>query len=631
MAGSTFRLNPTHASFEPRLSRFRAANLVEASVTMLGRTFTTSIREGATTNELIEKVARENGGEVTKKYYPELKTWEITSVRIGDAVLVKSSESGIHFSLGEAGIPMAVNKKQVIMFLNAEELRIGWNTRNIALWTTSANFDPGNIADIDRMYSSRGGAVLSKDARDEISKAHGGVRSGNGVLLEENILVLNKDTGEILTVSQHAAREPESIMFSAGPVPASLASFSSTSSSMPATFTDARTSEHEPTARYDPALFDAFRSRMNDASSLIIKTFDGSIADSVTVRFNPFSQDERGPALSALPQAADARASISARSRNLANAPAQRISFCLLAFSSIMPQAASPASASELANRGDAASATRTDGASASKAIPVIPGLRQKKAAHGKREIPAAPSFESAYRAWKASRFSRARLDIPAGFSAPVKPGKKGTLGNPRGISKDRLRRNIQATLDTAAKLLSIMALIRKIAKMTAQKAHAGPGAPLGKQKSNSNQLKDRLACQRRKRDRAEKSKVPRPEANSEVRPAQKARKAEARKPVQPGFGLRAAKPKHAKPAKRTLPAPISLKTKTSRRKDSKEERLDYPKAFRAPQTKHTRARSTQPGVAGKKKLPPHFLWEMLGLHWKRRGRKFRMKKNSAP
>ncbi len=623
-----FRLNPTHASSEPRLSRFHSGNLVEASVSMLGRTFTTAIREGATTNDLIEKVARENGGEVTKKYYPEFKTWEITSVRIGDAVLVKSSESGIHFSLGEAGIPMAVTEKQGIVFPNAEELRIGRNTRNIALWTTSANFDPGNIADIDRMYSSRGGAVLSKDARDELSKAHGGVRSGNGVLLEENILVLNKDTGEILTVSQHAAREPESIMFSAGPV---LASSAYSSSAMPAAFSDARPSQHEPMARYDPALFDAFRSRMNDASSLIIKTFDGSIADSVTVRFNPFSQDERGPALFSLPQAADSKASV-ARTQNPISAPAQRLSFCLLAFSSIMPTAATPASAAQPANRPDAASTIRADGASLREAIPDIPDLRRKKAAPIRKEIPATPSFESAYRAWKASRFSRARLDIPAGFSAPVKPGKKGTLGNPLGISKDKLRRNIQATLDTAAKLLSIMALLRKIAIMTAQKAPIGPGTALKNQKSDPNQLKDRLARgQMRKRGRAEKTKVPKPEVDSEVRPAQKARKAEARKPVHPGFGLRAAKPKHAKPAKRTLPAPISLKTKTSGRKDSKEERLSYPKAFRAPQTTHTRARSTRLGVAGKKRLPPHFLWEMLNLHWKKRGRKFRMKKNSAP
>jgi hypothetical protein len=584
---------------------------------MLGRTFTTDIREGATTNELIEKVARENGGEVSKRYYPEFKTWEIVSVRIGDMALVKSSESGIHFSLGEAGIPMAMTQEQGIVFPNAEELRIGRNTRNIALWTTSANFDPGNIADIDRMYSSRGGAVLSKDARDEVSKAHGGVRSGNGILLEENILVLNKDTGEILTVAQHAAREPEPLPFA--PMPVLVSS--------PA-YVDIQPASREP-VRYDPALFDAFRSRMNDASSLIIKTFDGSIADSVTVRFNPFSQDIRETALSALPQAMDARASSYPRLQNPASAPAQRLSFCMLAFGSIVPSAASRLSPVQPANPRSSASLKQADSGAAPLANPgasscdAIPALRQKKPASGKQEIPATPSFESAYAAWKASRFSRARLDVPTGFQALERPRKKKRRRNGIAHAREMLREKIQSTLNLTARLLSILRLMRKTAAKAAQKPESESSCI--RKKQNAQTLRHNLRDKSPKRSGTENAKGPRPEGPSikEIRgmrrkghPAPRSMPASGHSPF-----------KTSKPARKK--ASVMSQRATRKRMAAPKASFQYARAFRTPRTAW--ARASLPGAGRKKKLPSHILWEMLGIHWKKRGRKFRMKKNSAP
>jgi hypothetical protein len=294
MAGSAFRLNPTHVFREPGQAGFRRASLVEASVTMLGRSFRTTIHEGATTNELIEKVARENGGEVTKKYYPEFKTWEITAVRIGDAALVKSSESGIHFSLGSHGIPIAImpgsagiGTDPLVVFPNGDELKVGRGTSNFSLWTTSAPFDPQSIKDLDRIYDNRGGVALSRDALDEISRAHGGGRSGKMALEINNILVLNKDTGEILTVSQHASQENP---------PAAIA-HDAFSFSLPnyATCTPAC----QESRSYVLPQFDSFRGRLNQ---LVIRTFDGSVADVVRIQMNPFSQDKLDAGLAALPK-----------------------------------------------------------------------------------------------------------------------------------------------------------------------------------------------------------------------------------------------------------------------------------------------------------------------------------------
>ncbi|MCI0503636.1 hypothetical protein L0Y65_02885 [Candidatus Micrarchaeota archaeon] len=415
MAGSASMLNPIHAARDAAAqSRFRQPALVEASVTMLGRSFRTTIHEGATTNELIEKVARENGGEVTKKFYPEFQTWEITSVRIGGVALMKSSESGIHFSLGESGIPMAATKDSGIVFPNGDELPIGPNIRNIALWKTPASFDPGNLADLDRMYGRQGGVKASREALDEISRAHGGGRSGK-IVLENNLLVLNKDTGEILSVSEHALKEHAPAGIMPEQVCISLPQYASCS---PAPL--------EPRG-FVPPQFDGFASRL-DAGRLMVRTFDGSIAEVVRIQMNPFSQDKLDAGNKAMPKEQKMIPSPVSRPEALAQAP--RPAFCMLRFGG--------------ENKRD------NPGTPPPGPPPASPGARPVRAKcalwhSGERMGPAAsqpsqrPSpiaiaktvpitYVEAAKAWNERRSEPLRLGIPIGV-APLKGPKTRTSG----------------------------------------------------------------------------------------------------------------------------------------------------------------------------------------------------------
>ncbi len=70
---------------------------------------------------MIEKIARENGGSVVKKYNPEFNAHEITGVSIGNLDLEKSHE-GIHFYVSQSGIPFISTGGQIV-FPNADELR----------------------------------------------------------------------------------------------------------------------------------------------------------------------------------------------------------------------------------------------------------------------------------------------------------------------------------------------------------------------------------------------------------------------------------------------------------------------------------------------------------------------------
>ncbi len=241
--------------------------LIEARVSVEGRVFRTLIREGATVNELIEKVAKENGGWVKKKYYPELKTWEIIRVQIGDILLVKGKEEGIHFGLGTSGIPMASAGEQIV-FPNAEELRVGKETSNIGLWMTSANFDPGRVADLNQIYSSTGGIRLSDDARKKLEESHGGVRSEK-LLLHDNLLVLDKESGEIRTASEHAAK-------------IAVEGFAAPQFQTPTYTSVGLTMATDRGVLAVPMDGSAVR-----VPYLFVKSFDGRITDHISVQFNP--------------------------------------------------------------------------------------------------------------------------------------------------------------------------------------------------------------------------------------------------------------------------------------------------------------------------------------------------------
>ena len=269
---------------------------IDASVTLLGRRFTTAIREGASAEELIEKVARENGGGVAKVYYPEFKTWEIVAVRVGDVFLVKGdpkkvaeadfsnfkdaaavrrramavashSDGGIHFSLGQSGIPLAMTAEQGIVFPNAQELRVSRETSSIALWMTAANANPVELKDLERAYSAGGGLRISEDAQKRIVSAHEGVRSEK-LLLHDNLLVLDKESGEIRTASEYADRiRVEGFAAPQFQTP----TYTSVGLAMPS----------EQGVIVAPMDASPFR-----IPYLFVKVFDGRLVDHVSVQFN---------------------------------------------------------------------------------------------------------------------------------------------------------------------------------------------------------------------------------------------------------------------------------------------------------------------------------------------------------
>jgi hypothetical protein len=206
--------------------------LVKSSITINGRKFTTMIHEGASAEELIAKVAKENGGGVARVYYPELKTHEIVAVKIGEQLIVKgdpkrveegdfsdfqdsemvksaavsassSSKGGIHFFVGSEGIPMAAAENQGIVFPNAQELRVSTNINNLSLAVVDYNVDPNSIRDINRLYEK--GARISQDAKREIEKSHGGVRSEKLMLPDTSVLILSRESGNIRTASEFAS------------------------------------------------------------------------------------------------------------------------------------------------------------------------------------------------------------------------------------------------------------------------------------------------------------------------------------------------------------------------------------------------------------------------------------------
>ncbi len=206
--------------------------LVRASVTLNGRRFHTFIHEGASAEQLIEKVAKENGGGVAKVFYPEYGTHEIVAVKIGDQLLVKgdpkrvsegdfsqfedadfvksaaisasfNSKGGIHFFVGSDGIPMTAGENEQLVFPNAEELRVSSNINDLSLSVVRYNADPLTLMDLDGMYKK--GTRISKAAHEEIKSAHGDDRTSKIVLTDTSVLILGRETGEIKTASEFAS------------------------------------------------------------------------------------------------------------------------------------------------------------------------------------------------------------------------------------------------------------------------------------------------------------------------------------------------------------------------------------------------------------------------------------------
>ncbi|MFN7991333.1 MAG: hypothetical protein U0R44_04210 [Candidatus Micrarchaeia archaeon] len=422
MAGPVVAPIPIAASRE-RQPAFSRRNIVEASVSLMGRQFRTSIREGASAEELIEKVAKENGGGVARVFYPEFNTWEIVAVKIGDRILVKDSpekvagadfsqfgdpdqmrraavaashrsSGGIHFSLGSSGIPIAVTAGQEIVFPNAEELRVGRNTRDIALWMTEFNANPLSLADLGRGYA--GGVSLSEEARRRIEESHGGMRSEK-LMLEENLLVLNKDTGQILTASQFAADQR--------PAP-------------DLQFISARPIQDCPPAFVAGLPMDGMMMKL---PYFFIKTFDGAVSDLISVRFNPLIQPVEAPL-----QLQAAPADPAGRKIPLIRGIAQKLRFTVLRFDD--PKALRPDKTQPIDHaRADRREIPRTDD-----------------------PCPEALPAQKIVRSWSLPRSARIDLGIPSS-ARPIelpRPVPSGRLEAPR---KDHVQKSAVSSKDLPA------------------------------------------------------------------------------------------------------------------------------------------------------------------------------------
>ncbi|HID73095.1 TPA: hypothetical protein EYP38_04085, partial [Candidatus Micrarchaeota archaeon] len=195
-----------------------SSQLVRRSVSVNNQKFSTLISDGATAQQVLAKIAKENGGGVAKFYNKKLGAHEIVAIKIGDHLLVKDdpklvmqsdfsqfdnpgqmkvmaleaagkSKGGLHFFLGENGIPMAAGKDGELLFPNADELRLSGQSHTIFISVVDYNANPMSINDLNDMYREQGGLKISDAARqqlehtrpgkldeDEIAKSHGGMR-----------------------------------------------------------------------------------------------------------------------------------------------------------------------------------------------------------------------------------------------------------------------------------------------------------------------------------------------------------------------------------------------------------------------------------------------------------------------
>lgn len=217
--------------------------LVRRSVSINGTKFSALVQDGTTADGIIEKIAKENGGGVAKTFNRELNACEIVAVKIGNHFLVKGepskvaeadfsqfddsectkkaavdlsrkSKGGIHFFLGEGGIPLAVGKEGELLFPNAEEMSLKGRAETIHISLVDYDANPITFKDLDDLYSRQGGIKLSELAmrrigsisQEEIMGAHGGMRSEKLMLADTSVLVLDIESGDMMTVKEHVAK-----------------------------------------------------------------------------------------------------------------------------------------------------------------------------------------------------------------------------------------------------------------------------------------------------------------------------------------------------------------------------------------------------------------------------------------
>jgi hypothetical protein len=612
MAGSL--ISPIRIPATPRLRQeppLPRMKLVEASVSLMGRSYRTMISEGASAEELIEKVARENGGGVARVFYPEFNTWEIVAVKIGPELIVKddpgrvaqadfsdfpgapqvreaaiiascNAKGGIHFSLGSSGIPLAVTEDQGVVFPNAEELRIGRNISNISLWTTEVNIDPRTLGDLNRAYSARGGITVSEEALRSIASAHGGSRTDK-LLLEDHLLVLNKDTGELTSVSGGGSGLP--------PLPDAGGALFPAPAPLPPTHSPAITPFQQPAGAFRPEPRDMW------LTSLTVRLFDGRLADHLRVQFNPLPLG----AVRKEPQKAAA--------------PAPRLAFSVLSFN---PKE----------KRGEASPPSQQ---AASKAEALKPAPQNQPAARSRK-----PDAETHSSPPPPPRSGTApRQSVPPGRAAAVPSQALASWLSPRS-------RPISLEVPVSVSPL----------EKDAEKTDARPlPSRRGSKRKRRKKRPERESAKEDGKKRPDKSARKRPERAIQ----QRSRKGKKPRATKPPIGKHARAKKHPKPFKGPpRSGRMRGKTKPFAGKPGRGKKARIPSAVRRERKRKTAARLEKEGLAKnrrprlkaasrsrrasesmerkrKKKLSRRLILRLLGLfQWKRRGRKLRMKKKSA-
>ncbi|HSB46729.1 MAG TPA: hypothetical protein VLD37_01860 [Candidatus Bilamarchaeum sp.] len=580
----------THAIFQRMQDAFRGRQLVEASVEMLGRTYRTNIREGASAEDLIEKIAKENDGGVAKVYYPEFRTWEIVAVKIGDQVMVKdspekvakadfsqfpdpgfrsmairaaaSSEGGIHFSIGKSGIPLAIMDNEEIVFPNAEELRIGRNTSSISLWMTSVNVNPASVAELSQVYSPSGGLQVSRDALKKIEESHGGTRSDK-LFLDDNILVLNKDTGEIFTASQLSAPPSAQPGASFG---FALQDYSIRSDIAPA-----------PSALHN---YDGSQVRN---PYLAMRAFDGQLREHLRVQINAIPEQKTAAGSSEMP-----------KGHASSKPPNSPLSFTILRFDPVKTAPARPPDDFPPGGPGPSACRALRPGTAGAKS----PESGRMETHEGKTPPPESTlTTEIILKKFSEPRRAKLPLGTPSSVSALAHEPSPAVARKKR----KRKRPEMKGIPNYAAPLRP------ELRKKRGKDGHRTGSPPKGLSalKAKSRQKPPPAARRRPLQSPRKGVETPRGKKGPVGKPASAIRKTKSVKQA----------PKPPNSLKPQLPAPKNARI------------------ARLPEAKKRAAREMRlekkPAV---KKIHSYFLREMLGIlpQWKKRGRKLRTKKKSA-
>jgi len=179
--------------------RFQERQLIEARLTIkeTGERFRGFVPRGATVEEAIEGIAKQNGGEVIKKYYSNMGAFEIVGIRIGRTILMKNEKEGIHWFIGENKIPIIADKNGNIYILNGKEMKVNEKTYDISVAMESSTLNPRNLKELT------GRNDAGEEIRKRIECAHANMRENTAEVYEEKILLFDKDSGEIRFLSEY--------------------------------------------------------------------------------------------------------------------------------------------------------------------------------------------------------------------------------------------------------------------------------------------------------------------------------------------------------------------------------------------------------------------------------------------